>query len=46
MQDLYIEFNVLQSFSKKEYPYDNTCIESLHASINRKSLFKILKKLK
>lgn len=39
MKDLCIEFNILQSFSKKRYPYDNSCIESFHASIKKEEIY-------
>lgn len=39
MKDLCIEFNILQSFSKKGCPYDNACIESFHASIKKEEIY-------
>ena len=33
LKDICNEFNIIQSFSKKGFPYDNACIESFHSSI-------------
>jgi integrase family protein len=34
LKEICKEFNIMQSFSKKGYPYDNACIESFNSSIN------------
>ena len=39
MSDLCIEFNILQSFSKKGCPYDDAYIESFHASIKKEEIY-------
>ena len=30
LREICTEFNIVQSLSKKDYPYDNACIESFH----------------
>lgn len=34
------ELNIVQSFSKKGYPYDNACIESFHAILKKEEVYR------
>ncbi|WP_271005166.1 integrase core domain-containing protein, partial [Listeria seeligeri] len=40
-RDLLNENNVIVSYSKAGYPYDNAKIESYHASIKREQLYRL-----
>lgn len=39
MKHLCEKLNIIQSFSKKGYPYDNACIESFHASLKKEEVY-------
>lgn len=34
------QYNLIQSFSKKGYPYDNACIESFHATLKKEEVYR------
>ncbi|QAS61423.1 hypothetical protein EI377_12155 [Clostridium septicum] len=40
LKELCKEFNITQSFSKKDCPYDNACIESFHSSIKKEEIYR------
>ena len=40
LKELCKEFNIIQSFSKKGWPYDNACIESFHFSIKKEEIYR------
>ena len=40
LKELCKEFNIIQSFSKKGWPYDNACIESFHSSIKKEEIYR------
>ena len=40
LREICTEFNILQLFSKKDYPYDNACIESFHSSIKKEEIYR------
>ena len=39
MRSLRSNLNITQSFSKKGCPYDNSCIESFHASLKKEEVY-------
>ncbi len=38
-QNLTPELNLIQSFSRKGYPYDNACIESFHTTLKKEVVY-------
>ncbi len=38
-KNLTSELNVIQSFSRKGYPYDNACIKSFHATLKKEEVY-------
>ena len=40
LREICTEFNILQLFSKKDYPYDNACIESFHLWIKKEEIYR------
>ena len=40
LKELCKEFNIIQSFSKKDCLYDNACIESFHSSIKKEEIYR------
>lgn len=40
MKNLCNEFNIIQSFSQKGCPYNNACIESFHAILKKKEIYR------
>ena len=38
-KDLTLDFNIIQSFSRKGCPYDNACIESFHATLKKEEVY-------
>ena len=40
LKELCKKFNIIQSFSKKGYPYDNACIESFHSTIKKEEIYR------
>ena len=38
-KDLTSNLNMIQSFSRKGYPYDNACIESFHATLKKEEVY-------
>ena len=39
MKNLCEKLNIIQSSSKKGCPYDNSCIESFHASLKKEEVY-------
>lgn len=40
-KDLTLDFNIVQSFSRKGYLYDYACIESFHAILKKEEIYQI-----
>ena len=38
-KELTSELNIIQSFNRKGYPYDNGCIESFYATLKKEELY-------
>nr|WP_300351629.1 DDE-type integrase/transposase/recombinase [Clostridium sp.] len=40
MKNICNEFNIIQSFSQKGFPYDNACIESFHTVLKKEEIYR------